>query len=994
MSGAAVVWFLVTTLVPPMLAAWWGRELLRHRHAPLFAEQFWAFRQRFTWFAIAGGLLCGLTANLVNTRVAAAAGASAVLLVLAVVYNVRRRALDETWTFGSYLVFRIRVVLAFGGLWLALLSAPDLAHAAAEFRVIAGLVIAGGLLAWVLWSPLVSSVLIGAVPLRDPRILEAAQPIIDRAHVAPPLILRAGPPGGISYNAFALPSLSGNRVLFFATLLERLTPAEVAAILAHEIAHLEEFSGRLWRQTAGLWVLALCGATIVPWLFDVWPAAAVRVVWLGAVLGTMALLGHGSRTRESQSDARALELTGDPDLLVSALRSVHDAGLIPRRLDADFEARSTHPTLARRIQAVYALAGRTTEPAAAATLVIACMQRDAYVIADETRIRYLRKVRTGASDALDDLIDRAGHIDVFHFDRVSSVHLEPGGDAVVIVIRATSGERTGIAVARAHAAALQVLLDSADARFAPQSPLPSRQRLLRLAASIAFLTSLLALQFAVVIAQALVALLLPSRAAAAAVAAAGFSGALLLFAAGQSSRMIAAALFMIAASVAARAAATWPVDAARPRGHWVGAAALTGWTALAIGFLFLTGTDVVQLARAAAATPTAVAAPVSLAAWFLATARRTLPQLGALGLLLTAIVVALVGTTSFIDRIGNDSMLTTTGSSLGREPLDAVHGTAERIGQPVAFDATGDVRVSPGGTAVAVLEWCEDVYGCDARRVTINAAAQTRTLQAKDLRFVDDERASVLESAAVGAVLRVQQVRDGTELWAIPLPGITPHHLAVDANGRWTVLGTQDSGRVRLSGLLGDARTHAREWGAGDESEHEWYTADGDVALRLFTTYSDYYGDGWFALRSWLRLRYDSYNARTSFYRSGSGREDLIATTTLRTHCADAAPGRDTILCSAYDGFRSHLWTFDGSGALTPLGWVPGEYGVGLGPIGTVSLLQQYCNWQLIDAAARRRVLFDDLGVGCPVAMDLNGAALAALDANGVAHVFSTSLQR
>jgi hypothetical protein len=64
---------------------------------------------------------------------------------------------------------------------------------------------------------------------------------------------------------------------------------------------------------------------------------------------------------ETASDLRALALAGDPEALIRALTKLHAFARLPRRWDTEFERHATHPSLARRIQAIRAAAG--TPPA-------------------------------------------------------------------------------------------------------------------------------------------------------------------------------------------------------------------------------------------------------------------------------------------------------------------------------------------------------------------------------------------------------------------------------------------------------------------------------------------------------------------------------------------------------------------------------------------------------------------------------------------------------
>lgn len=146
-------------------------------------------------------------------------------------------------------------------------------------------------------------------------------------------------------------------------LVETLTPAELAGVLAHEVSHIRHgdlFVMRLAAQAsaitramaqAGVLVLLLWGTGAVG-AHPLLPALLVVAPLLSDLL-TLSL----SRTREFLADAGAVELTGDPQGLASALLTLE------RLQGDDFERLAsrgprwlrffrTHPTIAERVAAL------------------------------------------------------------------------------------------------------------------------------------------------------------------------------------------------------------------------------------------------------------------------------------------------------------------------------------------------------------------------------------------------------------------------------------------------------------------------------------------------------------------------------------------------------------------------------------------------------------------------------------------------------------------
>jgi len=181
-------------------------------------------------------------------------------------------------------------------------------------------------------------------------------------------------------NAFAVGSRSDPAIALSEGLLRTLTPSEVTAVLAHEVAHvrsgdmrvmlLAEIAARITGTFALLGVfltllnapLVARGEVVIEW----WVIALLVFSPTLSVLLQLAL----SRARERAADLAAVELTGDPRALASALRKIgsFQEGILDRLL---FRHRHgpespwlrTHPATEERVRLLLSLAEHETRRA-------------------------------------------------------------------------------------------------------------------------------------------------------------------------------------------------------------------------------------------------------------------------------------------------------------------------------------------------------------------------------------------------------------------------------------------------------------------------------------------------------------------------------------------------------------------------------------------------------------------------------------------------------
>ena len=158
-------------------------------------------------------------------------------------------------------------------------------------------------------------------------------------------------------NALAAVRRGHVEVVVTDTLLDVLPPAELAAVVAHELAHL-----RLRHPGRGLVVAAAVSgvmvaaagrlATVIPPPFPAWGLwGRFGLLVVALYLAAWPAAAWVSRRAESAADALAVTMTGDPWPLARALARLADANLTPAGDRGLASWLGTHPTLDRRLVA-------------------------------------------------------------------------------------------------------------------------------------------------------------------------------------------------------------------------------------------------------------------------------------------------------------------------------------------------------------------------------------------------------------------------------------------------------------------------------------------------------------------------------------------------------------------------------------------------------------------------------------------------------------------
>ena len=208
------------------------------------------------------------------------------------------------------------------------------------------------------------------VPLADPQLQERIERLLERCGFkAQGLMVMDGSRRSSHGNAYFTGFGKSKRIVFFDTLLARLVPSEIEAVLAHELGHfkLRHVLKRIaWIFTASLaflWLLAqlMNQAWFYSGLNVQTPSTAMALVLFFVVIPQFVFLLHPltsfySRKHEFEADRYAAEHASVADLISALVKLYKDnaATLTPDPLHSLFY--DSHPPATTRIARLQAIA--------------------------------------------------------------------------------------------------------------------------------------------------------------------------------------------------------------------------------------------------------------------------------------------------------------------------------------------------------------------------------------------------------------------------------------------------------------------------------------------------------------------------------------------------------------------------------------------------------------------------------------------------------------
>ena len=466
----SLVAVVLAVSVPPIAALVWGRRLSASRAAPGLADRWLAYVRAVTQVGMFSALLgIGLAPQgslpiLLAVLLGAAAGS----------LPVRRAVFGETWSLGAYLLHVLRFPVALTAFWILLAVMPDTAAAAGRFQTPVAVTLGLVLVWWSLRFPAVLSSLMGAEPIEGPAVGGRFQQIVSRSHLArdplPPILLRAGAPGGTWAGLVSLPGHGRPRLIVSDTLLARLDLDELGALMAHALAYLELSRGALLLRSTLRDVLLIAGAALCAPLGAAYLGAEalswLNLAWLVFVLVLFSRAATRVNRQQVACDRRAVELCGDPEALIRALSKMHALANLPTRWDHELGKTMAHPGLASRIEGIRRAAGLAV-PTFDEEVVLESSERGRFAILGPEQVSFLEGVTevSGTVEAAT-LRQRAASSRAHAYQSLSELHVKVGiGGAASLCATTPDGQRLRLPLAATSVARAHQALDGVDAKL-------------------------------------------------------------------------------------------------------------------------------------------------------------------------------------------------------------------------------------------------------------------------------------------------------------------------------------------------------------------------------------------------------------------------------------------------------------------------------------------------------------------------------------------------
>lgn len=826
-------------------------------------------------------------------------------------YPFRKLLYGETWSVGSYLSFFLRLLVAAYGFWVVLAFAPWFAFLGGRFQWVAATAQSLLLFAWSVRYADAFRYLLRTRPVERPDLIARFRSMATTAGIPAVRLEYVDMRGGVLANALALPSLRGHSVLVTSTLLERLDFEEVVAICAHELAHFDHFTrARLRRSSAATWTLIAVGM-LSPILVRRLPGVMsfLPFLWLIAFTVVMAMRAGNRQKHETASDIRAVALTGNPEALVSALSKLHALGRVPRRWQAEVERRATHPSLARRIQAIRGAAA-TTAPSLAGPAQFSGSDGSASIVFHPERLEWHEG--DAASYSLG-----YRHLTELRVDAARA-------GAPILVARDRTGRQWRTPLAVADVTRLQGVLDVVDSQLLAANPAKNPSApMLRLLPAILLVVSAMSGQLAVAF-TLLLAVIEPTVAFFAAASLAAAAAAVITWRdrlADFSLPITVVVVLLVIATVLCAAAWVVRKTSDQPRVPRLAAALALGAT-IAWLLVSLGGVDVIRLHQGIRAWPSAAILPMALAV-VLVWERNALARRASLFAAIIGTVAAFAGSTMFLDYFSSDPLLAASPSITVRTV-----STTPLVEFPVPLAANG-LKLGPGGRFVAIVSENDDEQSIFH---VGPAGGRLVEFEADEGVFVGDRHMLLVASGRSGTTVRDLELADPSVVVREQrIASLASGRLSVDTvSGRWSLIGSGDQDDiVNVQGQIGTDRVDEHRWKLPPTTGGYLIplAAAGDDVIAVETRYGRSLFSGGPFWRWAPLLSASNALAQSRILAFGPGTSVDVMSSQFAIQCQGVSVDGEGPVCAAFDGTRTRFFTVDlPTRRLEMLGVLPGRF--------------------------------------------------------------------
>jgi Zn-dependent protease with chaperone function len=934
--------FFVLLAIAPGIVAWWtGRRFARLTDDPALPELLASRRQRLTTVAatvIAVTTVFGrLTAYWAIPLMAVA--------MLAGGYSIRRVLAFETGGFAGYLWRGMKSIVGGLGFWMLLVLAPALIFSVPDPYHVVALLLLLVLLTWEEWYAGIWLWLHDAVPLVNSELAPRIEIILQRAGIPAPRLYAIGSASRM-VNAFAFPSRRHPSIAFGAALVELLDPDEAAAIYAHELSHIEQHGPRRLRGMQAVNRLLIVLAVAIPVLVQRFAPGErwVEAIWPVVVLGALFLRLRTRQREETESDLRAAEWCGNADAMARALIKVHVHALIPRRWAIDFERRASHPSLARRIQALRGDAPRDVAIPGGPT-VLTTARGGTVVVFDDARGYWFDGVPLDAPRSLETLREAATSMRSVAWSEL--VELRVTASQVDRTLRAVhrNGDTWQVPLEPSQVGDVQRALDRIDLRLQRELGRSPRQTP-QLVAALIVLSLFFAGDFLLLIVPATLALLRPSTAALGALGAMAVARAVMQMPVDSESLaggvrtfgfILMGALGLIAAVIAYRRLRRDKTrDGVRLTLIVVGTLSilLTGATVFAASQLSLSELADLAPLGALAVTLLGLGAASALAG------KRGGTIVGVAALGLGALVAG--GQRAIAWQLTRASK------------LDRITAMATEVGRVQLPPGFASVQLSPAGVRFVAQRYDERV-GNRARssfgHFVGTFDGQRRDIDAIQVEFADDELVLALRKADEGYELKLERADRDSIIWSASFPRLDEAKLSVSPRTRaWTLVGfdTNTDSLLVITGTPNSPAGTVHRFADPDSlnaTEQLVFAGGSTILVPVF--------DVGHAASQPLAI-FGMYPLRTELWQLSGNERRRVGR--MNGYPACAPPESDRTVCFTRQGNGGRIWLVTVDGAMTPLGELRGTDAahVTVGP--GLRLIFAHAEDQVteIDAVARR----------------------------------------